>query len=88
MSVSSAFASASLQRAALPCERASGASEEDGQPPLLFANCWLALRAQVHCQLLELLELVEIKLVGEDLNASRSGTSGPELFVVGCPWHE
>ena len=40
-----AFASAFAKRAALPCERASGASEEDGQPPLLFANGLRALQA-------------------------------------------
>ena len=46
MSVSSSdFASAPLQRAALPCERASGASEADGQLLWMRANGLRELQA-------------------------------------------
>jgi len=85
MSVSSRllFASASLQRAALPCERASGASEEDEQPPLLFANGLRALQASPLSKS-NSDGAREIKLVGR-FEREPIRDSGPRLFVLRLP---
>ena len=69
--------------------RASERSERGGRAAASVVCELRAVRAaaQVHCQLLELLELVEIKLVGEDLIRKRgisNGRGSSVLLVLGC----